>query len=552
MAMPDSSSAPADLTWRIVGLVNVYRLLAAGMLLAVHLLTLPAPTFGESLPRVFVQMCVIYFSIGALLSVAGRRYWPSRQLLVLVHTFIDTLAIAALLYASGGVASNLAVLLVLPVGGMVLLAERREPALIAAMATLGVLGQQIMAQLAGIAPISDYPTAGVTGVVIFVLALSVWPVANRLRENEARMRRQEIDLANLAQLSEYIVQHLRESMLVVDHTDRVRLINESAAQMLGEGQAVPGALLGEVSPPLLFRLSAWRRSRTTTQDAESFGPMNSADGTTLLEAHIAPLGLAEPAPVLIFLEDTGALAAKVQQSKLAALGRLSASIAHEVRNPVGALSHAAQLLAESPQLGSDDRRLAEIIHGNAGRISNIVENVLGLSRRAQPRAQAVNLLAWCRQFCAEFCSTQQIDGGCLVIEATEPGVEVMVDTGQLHQIVWNLAQNARLHGGAGAGNPILMRVGRVSGNGRPYLEICDRGPGIAAYDVERIFEPFCTRNSSAGGSGLGLFLARELAEINDATLLYHARSGGGSVFRIVLADPLRWQHSAPFGDTGRS
>jgi two-component system sensor histidine kinase PilS (NtrC family) len=550
MAIQDATSAPTDLTWRIVGLVNIYRLLAATVLLAVHWSTQPLATFGEAMPWLFVQTCVVYLSVGSLLAVAGRRHWPNRRLLVLVHTFIDTAAISILLYASGGVASNLAVLLVLPVGGMVLLAEKREPALIAAMATLGVLGQQIMAQLAQIAPISDYPLAGVTGVVIFVLALSVWPVANRLRENEVQMRRQEVDLANLAQLSEYIVQHLRESMLVVDSTDRIRLINESAALMLGEGVAVPGALLGEVSPPLLFRLAAWRRSRRTLRDEENFGPMNSADGSALVQPHIAPLGNTEPATVLIFLEDTGALAAKVQQSKLAALGRLSASIAHEIRNPVGAMSHAAQLLAESPTLGADDRRLAEIMHSNAGRVSNIVDNVLGLSHRAQPRTEVVALATWCERFRAEFCSTLQLPVTAMGVDAPAERVEVLVDPGQLHQIVWNLAQNALVHAGASdaAANAIRLRIGRLTGNARPYLEVCDQGPGIAAEDMERIFEPFFSRGH--GGSGLGLFLARELAEINDATLLYRPGEQGGSVFRVVFADPARWHRTVTVGDTG--
>jgi two-component system, NtrC family, sensor histidine kinase PilS len=547
MAMHDSTSAPADLTWRIVGLVNIYRLLAATTLLATHLLTAPLSAFGEALPRLFDQTCVIYLSVAALLAAAGRRHWPSRRVLVLVHTFIDTSAIAVLLFASGGVASNLSVLLVLPVGGMVLLAEKREPALIAAMATLGVLGQQIVAQLADLAPIADYPLAGITGVVIFVLALSVWPVANRLRENEARMRRQEIDLANLAQLSEYIVQHLRESMLVVDSADRIRLINESAALMLGEDVAVPGALLGEVSPPLLFRLAAWRRSRRSGGAEENFGPMNSADGRALIQPHIAPLGMTEPATVLIFLEDTAALAARVQQSKLAALGRLSASIAHEIRNPVGAMSHAAQLLAESPGLGADDRRLAEIVHGNAGRVSNIVDNVLGLSHRAQPRSEVIALADWCARFAAEFCSTLQVAPEVLTIVPMDGDVNVLADRGQLHQIIWNLVQNALVHG-APAGPAdcgIRLRFGRLAGNGRPYLEVCDQGPGIAPDDAERIFEPFFTRKSS--GSGLGLFLARELAEINEATLLYRPGEAGGSIFRVVFTDPARWQHNVTFG-----
>jgi two-component system sensor histidine kinase PilS (NtrC family) len=184
--------------------------------------------------------------------------------------------------------------------------------------------------------------------VLFAVALFVWPIANRLRESEALVRRQEVDLANMAQLSQYIVQHLRESILVVDNADRIRLINESAAQLLGDRSAYPGALLGEASPRLLYLLETWRQGSGAPSDpGESFV---AADGGRMVRPHFAPLGGVSPAPVLVFLEDTTLIEEKVQQSKLAALGRLSASIAHEIRNPVGAMSHAGQLLGESENL----------------------------------------------------------------------------------------------------------------------------------------------------------------------------------------------------------
>ena len=111
----------------------------------------------------------------------------------------------------------------------------------------------------------------------------------------------------------------------------------------------------------------------------------------MIRPHFAPLGSSEPAPAIAFLEDTGELAAKVQQTKLAALGRLSASIAHEIRNPVGAMSHAAQLLAESPALPAEDRRLAEIMQTHSTRVSGIIDNILQLSRRELPRPEQIAL-----------------------------------------------------------------------------------------------------------------------------------------------------------------
>jgi two-component system sensor histidine kinase PilS (NtrC family) len=547
MATPESGSATprSDLAWRIVGLANLYRLLVALVLVGVHLFTRPGPAFGAHRPQLFLLALAIYGVLGVVLTLAGRRHWPSRVTLVFGHLFIDSVAIAVLLYTSGGASSGLGILLVIPVLAMTLLADGREPLLIASIATLAILAQQILAQLGGLAPSSDYPLAGVMGAVVFLVALATWPVAARLGESEALVRRQEIDLANLAQLSQYIVQHLRESILVVDPTDRIRLINESAALMLGDSVAVPGALLGEVSPRLLYLLSMWRGSQEAPPSSADEprrsepGTIVAADGARVIEPHFAPLGIERPAPVLVFLEDTSTLAARVQQSKLAALGRLSASIAHEIRNPVGAMSHAAQLLAESGTVTDEERRLTAIMRSNAARVSGIIDNILQLSRREPSRPEPLHLGEWCEAFREEFCETLQLPLAGLAIVGNE-AVEVSVDPGQLHQIVWNLCQNALTHGqDPAARHPVQIRLGRMAGSGRPFLEVIDRGPGIGAADTERIFEPFFTR--AARGTGLGLFLARELAESNGATLLYEANDGGGSRFRIVFSDPRRWR-----------
>jgi two-component system sensor histidine kinase PilS (NtrC family) len=544
LTAPPAPAAPgSDLAWRVVGLANLYRLLLPPVLLALQTLTRPTPTVGAVDPQGFVAICVVYWVLGGLMAFGGRGRWPNRRALVFVHTLLDTTAICALLYCSGGVASGLGILLVIPVGAMSLLAEGRAALGIAALAALGLLTQQILAVISGNAQTYDYSLAGMLGAVVFLVALMAWPVSNRLRESEALVRRQELDLANLAQLSQYIVQRLRESILVVDPSDRIRLINESAARMLGDNMAVPGALLGEVAPRLLYLLSTWRQDETVILRGGA-GTLVAADGARVIRPHFAPLGSSEPSPIIVFLEDTGDLAAKVQQTKLAALGRLSASIAHEIRNPVGAMSHAAQLLAESPALNAADRRLTEIMQDNSIRVSGIIDNILQLSRREAPRPEKLMLDAWTRRFHDEFCDTLQLPWQRLIIDPASEDVELRIDGSQLHQIFWNLCQNSVTHALPHAGAaPIELRFGRLAGVGRPYLQVADRGPGIAPPDAERIFEPFFTR--AAHGTGLGLFLARELGQANGATLLYEPREGGGSIFRIVFSDPSRWSETSP-------
>ena len=526
-----------DVAWRIVGLASIYRLLVPPALYAIEMLTRPTPSVGSADPRLFVLICVTYWVLGGAVAFGGRGRWRSRRALIATHILLDTAAISALLYCSGGVASGLGILLVIPVGAMALLAEGAIALAVAATAALGLLIQQILVvAVANTNPGSnDYPLAGILGAVLFLVALCVWPISDRLRESEALVRKQEVDLANLAQLSQYILQHLRESILVLDTSDRIRLINEAAAELLGDSLAVPGALIGEVSPRLLYLLTTWRGDGTLGGSTTFV----AADGARVIRPHFARLGSADPAPVIVFFEDTNRLAGKVQQTKLAALGRLSASIAHEIRNPVGAISHAAQLLAESPALEIEDRRLTEIMQTHSTRVSDIIENVLQLSRRQPPKPSTFKLAGWLFRFREEFCATLQLPWQQLVIDPASEDAEVRIDSTQLHQIVWNLCQNSVTHAlPHSEGAPITLRHGRIGGIGRAFLEVADRGPGIAPVDLERVFEPFFTRTQH--GTGLGLFLARELAQANGATLLYEPRDGGGSVFRIVFANRDRW------------
>lgn len=533
-------TTPTDLAWRVVGLLNLYRLLVPLVLMAVQALVGPQWALLATRPRLFLSACVAYLTVAVLLIIARRFEWSSLRIVALVNAGVDAAAIALILYASGGVSSGLGILLVLPVAATAVLAENRDAFLFAAIAAISVLVQQIFVNIDEGAPSTDYTTAGVLGAVLFLIALSAWPIANRLRESEALVKRQEVDLANLAQLSQYIVQHLRESILVIDTHDRIRLINESAAHILGDTNAFPEALLGEASPRLLFLLETWRQNQGNTQvfpaPDQTFV---AADGASVIRANFAPLGSSSPAPVIVFLEDTSLLAEKVQQSKLAALGRLSASIAHEIRNPVGAMSHAAQLLGESPSLANAEKRLTEIMRTNADRVSAIINNVLRLSKREESRAETISLQGWTEEFHAEFCETMQVPHARLSTSSSMPNTEVRVDPSQLRQIVWNLSENALKHGATNSPSEVIeIRHGRLSPSGRPFLQVMDRGPGVNPEHAERIFEPFF---SGGRGTGLGLFLARELAQTNGATLLYEPRHGGGSIFRLVFADPRRWE-----------
>jgi len=530
-------TATTDLSWRILALLNLFRLLVPVVLAGLFALITPRPV-GVVYPALFVGVLTAYFLFAVVTISSIRRRWPDAGTQVVLHVATDLIAISLLTYASGGLISGLAVLLILPVGVGSLIVPPRQALMFAALATLSLLTQQAFSILEGHGDWNDLAPAGIVGAITFMLALGAYPVARRLRESEALIRQRDVDLANLSELNEFIVQHLRESILVVDANDRIRLINASAEQLLKGSPVVPGTLLGEVAPKLLYLLDTWRRKSYDWQSSTL--SLLSAQGTALIQPHFVSLETENRGPTLIFLEDTTLIAERVQQSKLAALGRLSASIAHEIRNPVGAMSHAAQLLKESPSLSAQDRRLTEIIHDNGARVSTIVENVLQLSRRDATRQERVDLGSWLKDFVQEFRQTLQLGADELHLMPMSDKLEVRVDPSHLHQLLWNLCENACKYGRSADGRLSMeITIGRSATNQRPFLEVADRGPGIDVADTEQIFEPFFT--AGPGGTGLGLFIARELAQCNRAVLLYEQRQGGGSIFRMVFADPQRWE-----------
>jgi two-component system sensor histidine kinase PilS (NtrC family) len=532
----EKSAGDPELAWRVLGLLNLYRLAIPSVLVALALLATRPQTLGAAAPTHHFYALVAWFTTGVICIGLLKRRWPSLEAQAFVHVAFDIAAVTALLITSGGAASGAGLLLIMPVAAVSLLLPARTATMVAAFAALCVLGQQIVLWVQGLSDSSELTQAGLLGGVILIAALAGAPLAGRLRESEALVRQRDLDLANLADLSQYIVERLRESLVVVDEQDRIRLINESARQILG-GDATPGALLGEVSPRLLYLLTMWRQTGPDTDT--SGGNLLAVDGLREVRPHFAPLGKSQPPPVLIFLEDLTALDDRIHQTRLAALGRLSASIAHEIRNPVGAISHAAQLLNEDAGLSSANRRMSDIIRANAERVSTIIGNVQQLARRESTRPERMPLGEWVADFVQEFVSTGGHQPGQLAAELPDPDLEVRIDPSHLRQVLWNLCENAFRYSVRSAEDKVELRIGRLAGSQRPFLEVLDRGPGIDSTISDRISEPFFT--SRASGTGLGLFIARELAQCNRALLVFEPRTGGGSVFRIVFADPQRWE-----------
>jgi two-component system sensor histidine kinase PilS (NtrC family) len=493
---------------------------------------------GESNSSLAWQALAGLLAVGIALLVLLRRRDLTARLQTYLQFCTDLVGITLLLHASGGISSGLGGVLIVSVGTLALLLPAQRAFLLAAVTTLTLLLEQAYAQIEGLTTSAQFAPTGILGAVIFVITAVVQLLRHRIVETEALAEQRGVDLRNLVELNDYIIQHLRESIVVVDRDDQIRLINGSAAKHLGTRTNVRGEVVTTVSAVLARQLSDWRTARPSSRPP---APFSSQDGTNL-QPHFAPLGGDRHGGVVIFLEDTSLIEERVQQAKLAALGRLSASIAHEIRNPLGAMSHAGQLLAESPNVGKDDQRLTDIIRVNARRVSQIVESVLALSRRGQSQPERLQLTPWVEDFAREFVQTLELHEGSVAVVDGPPEIEVRMDPTHLHQILWNLCDNAVKYASATAGViAVEITTGVSEQSGRPFLEVADRGPGIQPDKAEQIFEPFYT--TQAGGTGLGLYISKELAERNGASLRYQSRTGGGSAFRIVFADPNRWQSS---------
>ena len=466
---------------------------------------------------------------------AIRQRWIRPEAQVTTQVFVDIGAIVILMHASGGIASGLGGLLIVFVGASSLVLPLRVPPFFAAVATLVILGEQFFSQLGGFSDSGNYSAAGVLGAIIFAIAFSAKPLARRIQVSEALARQRGVDLANLSELNEYIVQHLRESIVVVDRKHEIRLINASAAKLLGAPADCRGFSLNDVSAALAAFLSDWRADLNTSSHRDlSIDPSEEGTGMT---AHLAPLGRDDhrAGPVMIFLEDASLMNARVQQSKLASLGRLSASIAHEIRNPVGAMSHAGQLLAESEGTATgrpaSDRNYPDQFGTrqpyHRQRSAAIAPGI------QQAGTAAARSLA--EDFAAEFTRTLELHEGELSVVEVPASLSVRMDPSHLRQVIWNLCDNAVKYASETGGILVELKAGRTQQNNRPYLEVLDQGHGVDPKTLDKIFEPFYT--DKQGGTGLGLYISRELCELNRAALVCHPRQGGGSVFRIVFADP---------------
>ncbi|MDH3514611.1 MAG: ATP-binding protein, partial [Gammaproteobacteria bacterium] len=504
--------------WKLLEYFNFYRLVIALAAASIAITVGNFAPFGEAHPGLFLSTGIVYslISLTAVFSIHWRI--PDYDSQAALLSFADVTLLTIIMHASGGLSSGLGLMLVVAIAGTSLMLGKRLTIFYASLATIAVLlehswGWLTDANSTDLAMLQDFPQVGLFGIGLFATAFFGYQLATRLRATEELAQRRGVDVANLTQLNELVIQRMQSGVVVCDPQGNIRMINQAAQKYLGiHSEADKKNPLNELSSELAIQLFQWLGNTAVNRGRKVF---TSRVGYSLLPRFVS-LGNDNSSVKLIFLEDMSILKQQAQQLKMAALARLTASIAHEIRNPLGALSNAAQLLGENMNTdNAEEKRLVKIIDEQSKRMNVIVQNVTQLSRRDRINPVKLELQPWLKDFLRQYSETVSVPYEAFVAHDLE-GLSVCIDPDQLYQVISNLCQNALRHSPPFTGTPLMKFQGSRDSEDRPMLDVIDWGSGVNPEIADNIFDPFFT--TTPKGTGLGLYIARELCEGNGATL----------------------------------
>lgn len=509
----------AESFWRSLAFFATYRLVVGAVFLFAVL------RFGDTLniatqnSRLFIVANSLYLltAAGALVLVWRRR--PNFHLQLSAQVATDVLFLTMLMYASGGQKSGIAMLLLVAVAGAGLVGQGRMTLFYAALASVALLLEESWRALTQDADLGDFFRTGVTCVAIFGTAISAQLLARRVVANEELARRRGAELDRQLQISARIIHDMSDGVLVTDALGYVLQANPAADRLLGV--SLTHRRLADVSDDLMARYRRWNSVRR-----ESVEVFAAPTGMSLRVRYLPAEDFSGDA--LVYLEDVNQAQAQAQQLKLAALGRLTANIAHEIRNPLAAISHAAELLGEEE---SDPlrTRLARIVGDNSSRLNKLVTDVLELGRRDRVEAEVLRWHGFSSALVDELALHDPTATARIDVRGDD--LAFLFDRGHLHRVLWNLVSNALRHATQAPGAVAIEA--RALDDGRVAVSVEDDGAGIEAEVRAQVFEPFFTTRSN--GTGLGLYIARELCEANGAVLELQESTEGrpGARFRVL-------------------
>jgi two-component system, NtrC family, sensor histidine kinase PilS len=519
------------LEWYELNLANLLRIFVAALFAGILLSRFSDRFFVIHNPQLVGVSVSIYVGMALLLWLISRNEGPQLRLRVLVGIALDLAFSFIALHELGGLNSGIGVQLLICVSMATLLLPARLALGVAAAAALVVLGELWLStlQINGDATRNPFQAALFSAGFFLLVALVYW-LSLLTKQSQAVAERESIAAASLSELNELIIQRMKMGVLVIDDFNQVRQANESAWYLLGMPSPTRRDL-PVISPKLFDRLRFF-----VSTGKHQTEPLQLADGVPPVVPWFTRLSQENDSAAIIFLEDQTGVTRRAEELTLTSLGRLSAGIAHEVRNPLAAIRYSTQLLGESEQLNEPDRRLVEIVLHHCDRMNNVVENVLQLSRRERSRPEQINLDVWAAEFITEFKDSVDLGKDQLKLVIEHRSLRVLVDPSQLTQACWNLVRNA-LRYGRRPDEPaeVFVRIRKLNDQNQPVVEIIDRGPGIQESKRGNLFEPFYTTGED--GTGLGLYITKQLIEANQATIDFVPVPTGGSCFRIRLSIP---------------
>ena len=514
-------------TWRALTVFAGYRFFLAAVLFFVFYLQLPPAFLGAVDPSLYFTVSQVYLLVALVLLVFTLKRWGFIDTQIKLQLLIDIVALTLIMHSSGGLPTGLGSLLLVVVVAGGALVPGKLAAFIAAIATLAILLEVSYSQIAGDGA-TKYSQAGLLGAAFFVTAwLAQW-LSEKMQSSQVLAEQRARDVANLAVLNQHIISRLQIGVLALDAHGSVTVFNESARQLLGIEQTVPGFHLRQTIPVLAEQVWAWHQHHP-----QPFSPLQARADLPEVRASATRLDSGE---TLVYIENTSAMAQQAQQLNLASLGRLTASIAHEIRNPLSAISHAGELLAEQETDRPERQKLTSIIQRHSQRMNSIIETILQMSRRKTVEPATMVLATWLDRFVHEFREIKGAKDGEIMLEVDAPLAKVAMDPEQLHQVLWNLMENAWHYSDPWQALP-RIRIHLARAGKEINLDVSDNGPGVAEEEQALLFEPFHSRRQ--GGTGLGLYLARELCQANGARLSFLPDELQSSRFRISF--PGEWQ-----------
>lgn len=546
-ALPRSRAATQEVPesyWLALRWYSLSRILIAALLWFAGASEIGPRWLEMTEVNAFRAMAMTYFLIALLFLAIIRPLRPRLQLQLFIQVATDLAALTVLVHLTGGVRGGLGSLMIASVAAGSVLSSRRLAATFAAGATLLLLGETILRAAAYGPDPSLIAQAGLIGAACFLTAMSVNWLASRLQAQEELVRLRGADVRNQLAVTQRVIAELEQGVLVVRPDGRLRTMNRAAQILLGvdasalEDDKAPRLreLLDPGWAPLIDQYAHWRRDGGAEPGeftCEFAGPDPDAGPGRVRVRMVSALGTAGPSDAMLLIESLREIEQRAQQLKLASMGRLSASIAHEIRNPLGAIRHANGLLAE--QLESVPlERLAKIIEDNTVRINRVIEDVLSISRGEKAMDEAVDMQQFLTGFLPEFTVQSGADRRRIRL-ALETDAPIRFDSGQLRQVLVNLVGNALRYASPEAG-AVLVRWRKLDDD-RLELSVADDGPGLGTDAMQHAFEPFFTTESR--GTGLGLYLTRELCALNGASIRYQPIRAGERYSGAFVIEPRR-------------